>query len=75
MKGLNVPVKVAADMMGLSPLHLRIKIQNGRFAFASADKLKTGNKRYAYYINAKGLAEHIGKTVEEVLAWQEQHIQ
>ena len=67
MKGLNVPVGKAAEHMGLSPHHLRVKIQNGRFEFASADKLKDGNKRFAYHINAYGLAKYLGKTVEEVM--------
>lgn len=70
MKGLNVSVEAAADMMGLSTHHLRIKIQKGRFDFASADKLREDNKNYAYYINARGLAEHLGKTVEEVMSWK-----
>ena len=64
---MNVSVTRAAELMGISPHHLRIKIQKNRFSFASCDKLDESNKRFAYYINAKGLADHVGKTIEEVL--------
>ena len=65
---MNVPVERAAELMGISPQHLRIKIQNNRFDFASCDKLDESNKRYAYYINSHGLAEHLGMSEEEVLS-------
>ena len=67
---MNVPVERAADLMGISPHHLRVKIQNKRFDFASCDKLSKSNKRYAYYINSHGLAEHLGITEKEVLSCQ-----
>ena len=65
---MNVSVEGAAELMGISPHHLRVKIQNNRFSFASCDKLGSGNNRYAYYINSHGLAEHLGMTEEEVLS-------
>ena len=67
---MNVPVERAAELMGISPQHLRVKIQNNRFGFASCDKLGKNNKRYAYYINSHGLAEHLGITEKEVLSCQ-----
>lgn len=67
---MNVPVERAAELMGISPQHLRVKIQNNRFNFASCDKLGKSNKRFAYYINSHGLAEHLGMTEKEVLSCQ-----
>ena len=65
---MNVPIERAAELMGISPHHLRIKIQNNRFSFASCDKLGKSNKRFAYYINSHGLAQHLGITEKEVLS-------
>lgn len=61
---MNVPIKKAADLMGISEQFLRVLIQREKLPFATAVKNKT---QYQYYINSKGLAEHIGITVEEVL--------
>lgn len=64
---MNVSVNRAAELMGISPHHLRIKIQHNRFSFASCDKLGEGRVKFAYYINANGLAEHLGLSVSEVI--------
>lgn len=64
---MNIPIKKAADLMGVSEQFLRVLIQNNRLPFASAVKMEEGNKRFNYYINANGLAQHIGKTIEEVM--------
>ena len=61
---MSVSIKKAADLMGISEQFLRVLIQREKLTFATAVKNKT---RYQYYINSKGLAEHIGKTVEEVI--------
>lgn len=66
MQGMNVPIKKAAKLLGISEQHLRIKIQRNRFDFASADILNEGGKNYAYFINAKGLAEYLGMTVDDL---------
>ena len=63
---MNVSIKKAADLMGISQQFLRVLIQNGEFPFATAVKMKDGNKRYHYYVSERGLAEHIGKSIEEV---------
>lgn len=60
---MSVSIKKAADLMGISQQFLRVLIQNDKLPFATAVKVKS---QYHYYINGKGLAEHIGKTVEEV---------
>ena len=65
---MSVSIRKAADLMGISEQFLRVLIQNNRLPFASAVKMEEGNKRFNYYINAHGLAEHIGKTIEEVIA-------
>lgn len=63
---MNVPIKKAADLMGISEQFLRVLIQKEKLPFASAVKMDNTNKRFNYYINANGLAEHIGKPIEEV---------
>ncbi len=63
---MNVSIKKAADLMGISEQLLRVLIQNNKLPFASAVKMEEDNKRFNYYINANGLAQHIGKTIEEV---------
>jgi hypothetical protein len=61
---MNVPIKKAADLMGISEQFLRVLIQNEKLPFATAVKTKS---QYQYYINSKGLSEHIGKEECEVV--------
>lgn len=61
---MNVPIKKAADLMGISEQFLRVLIQNEKLPFATAVKKKS---QYQYYINSKGLSEHIGKEECEVV--------
>lgn len=63
---MSVSIKKAADLMGISEQFLRVLIQKEKLPFASAVKMDNTNKRFNYYINANGLAEHIGKPIEEV---------
>ena len=63
---MNISIKKAADLMGIRQQFLRVLIQREKLPFAYAVKTEETNKLYHYYINGKGLAEHIGKTVEEV---------
>lgn len=70
MQGLNVPIKRAAALMGISEQHLRIRLQRNRYDFGSAEILKENGSRYTYHINAKGFADYLGLTVEEVMIWQ-----
>lgn len=63
---MSVSIKKAADLMGISEQFLRVLIQNNRLPFASAVKMEEGNKRFNYYINANGLANHLGVAVSEV---------
>jgi hypothetical protein len=61
---MNVPIKKAADLMGISEQFLRVLIQNEKLPFATAVKTKS---QYQYYINSRGLSEHIGKEECEVV--------
>ena len=61
---MNVSIKKAADLMGISQQFLRVLIQNDKLPFAAAVKTKS---QYQYYINGKGLADYVGKSIEEVL--------
>lgn len=63
---MNIPIKKAADLMGISEQFLRVLIQKEKLPFASAVKMDNTNKRFNYYINANGLAEHLGVAVSEV---------
>jgi hypothetical protein len=65
---MSVSIKKAADLMGISEQFLRVLIQKEKLPFASAVKMDNTSKRFNYYINANGLAEHIGKPIEEVTA-------
>lgn len=63
---MNIPIKKAADLMGISQQFLRTLIKHERLPFAKADKNKETNKRHQYYICSKGLAEHLGVAESEV---------
>lgn len=65
---MNVPIKRAADLMGISQQFLRVLIQHNKLSFAYAVKSRETNKQWTYYINAKGLAEHLGVEMSEVLS-------
>ena len=64
---MNISIKKAADLMGISEQFLRVLIQREKLPFAYAVKTEETNKRYQYYINGKGLADYVGKSIEEVL--------
>lgn len=65
---MNVPIKKAADLMGISEQFLRVMAQRESLPFARAVKMDNANKRFNYYICSKGLAEHLGVAESEVLA-------
>ena len=64
---MSVSIKKAADLMGISEQFLRVLIQNNKLPFASAVKMEEDNKRFNYYINANGLAQHLGLSTNEVV--------
>ena len=61
---MSISIKKAADLMGISQQLLRVLIHNDKLPFAAAVKTKS---QYQYYINGKGLADYVGKSIEEVL--------
>lgn len=63
---MSVSIKKAADLMGISQQFLRVLIQHEKLPFAYAVKSKDTNKHWSYYINAHGLAEHLGVSISEV---------
>ena len=64
---MNVSVERAAELLGIGQQALRIFIQRNRYSFAFAEKNGKQGKNHMYYINAKGLADYTGKTIEEVI--------
>lgn len=63
---MNVSIQRAAEVLGIGEQRLRIYIQRNRFDFAFAEKIGEKGINHNYFINAKGLADYVGKTVEEV---------
>lgn len=55
MSKLTVPE--AAAIMGVTPQFLRLALQQGRFPFGTAVKMR----RWAYYINAQRFYEYTRK--------------
>lgn len=45
----NLPVQEAAAIMGVTPRFLQLALQQGRFPFGAAVKMK----RWSYYINTE----------------------
>ena len=62
--GRNVPVNVAALIMGKSPQFIRIGLQRGILPIGRALKTNDRNEQYDYYISPKLLAEFTGADVD-----------
>ena len=58
--GRNVPVNVAARIMGKSPQFIRIGLQRGILPIGRALKTNDRNEQYDYYISPRLLAEFTG---------------
>ena len=52
----KLTIPQAAKLMDVDPQFLRIALQQGRFPFGAAVKMK----RWAYYINAKKFYDYLG---------------
>jgi hypothetical protein len=63
---MNISVHRAAEVLGIGEQRLRIYIQRKRFDFAFAEKFGEKGVNHNYFINAKGLADYVGKSIEEV---------
>lgn len=62
--GRNVPVNVAARIMGKSPQFVRIGLQRGILPIGKAMKTNDHNEQYDYYISPKLLAEFTGHEID-----------
>lgn len=58
----NVPVSIAAELMGVSPQFLRIGLRNKRFSFGSAVKMST---HWTYHISPLSLMSYLGAEVNQ----------
>ncbi len=54
----KLTIKEAAAIMGVTPQFLRLGLQQGRFPFGTAVKMK----RWAYYINHTKFYEYLAST-------------
>lgn len=54
-------IKEAAEIIGVSPLTIRIGLQRGLFPFGTAFKTKEGNKRYCYVLYPEKVREYLGE--------------
>ena len=58
--GRNIPVNVAARIMGKSPQFIRIGLQRGILPIGRALKTNECNEQYDYYISPRLLADFTG---------------
>ena len=59
----NIPVKLAASLMGKSEQYVRCGLRNNKLPFGSAVKM---SKKWTYYISPILFYEHIGFTQKNV---------
>lgn len=64
IKGKNVPVNVAAKIMGKSPMFIRIGLQKGILPIGIAFKTNDCHEKYDYYISPQLLMEYTGAKIE-----------
>lgn len=63
--GANIPVPLAASIMGKDPMFIRIGLQRGLLPFGVAYKKRDRNQQYDYYISPKLFYEFTGVIVPE----------
>lgn len=66
----NVPLPVAAEIMGKNYNFVRIGLQRGILTFGSALKTHADQRhgRYTYYISPKKFMEYTGCTEADIIA-------
>lgn len=62
---MNITIKEAAKLMGVSEQELRLGLQQGDYPIGTARKNKPGGK-YKYYISPKLFYEFTGIKIEEI---------
>ncbi len=60
----RVSVQRAAELMGVTPLTIRVGIANGELPIGVA--IHTGKLRTNYHISPAKLADYLGLTVEQI---------
>lgn len=60
----NVPVNVAAKLMGKSAMFVRVGLQRGLLPIGTAFKTDDSHTQYDYYISPKLLYEYTGVHVD-----------
>ena len=68
--GKNVPVKDAAELLGMSQQFIRIGLQRGILPFGSAVKLST---RWTYYVSLARLYEYAGLPLNALMGGDENY--
>lgn len=63
----NVPVYIAAKIMGVSEQFVRVGLQSGSLPFGAA--VKISGSRYAYYISPQKFEDFTGVTYENTGNW------
>lgn len=66
LRNSNVPVSVAAKVMGKNPQYVRMALQRGLVPFGFA--IKGTGDRYVYYISKRQFEDYTGVTLPEVNA-------
>lgn len=61
---MNITIKKAAELMGISQQELRLGLQEGDYPIGTARQNKPGGK-YKYYISPKLFYEFTGIKIEE----------
>ena len=70
ISGKNVPVKDAAELLGMSAQFVRIGLQRGILPFGSAVKLST---RWTYYVSLARLYEYAGLPLNALMEGDENY--
>lgn len=65
----NVPIPVAADILGISPLSVKGGLQAGALPIGAAWHNEGADKRTMYHISPAKLAEYMGYSKEDVLEY------
>ncbi len=65
-EGPNIPITVAARIMGKSPSFIRIGLQRGILPFGVAFKTDEAHEQFDYYISPAQFAEFTGCSLSEL---------
>lgn len=68
----NVPIPVAADILGISPLSVKGGLQSGALPIGASWHNEGADKRTMYHISPAKLAEYMGYTKDEILEYMEE---